>query len=72
MRITEIEPKKAFEVQTKAGSTVYIVRCAPLFNEEWWATVPAWICQCEGFRHVQKCKHLDAVREKFAQAPDTA
>ena len=67
MRITQITENEAFEVQTKAGSPVYIVRCANLFNAEWWATHPAWVCQCEGFRHVQKCKHLDAIREHMAK-----
>lgn len=72
MRITETVENEVYEVQTKAGSPVYIVRCALLWNVQWWATHESWICQCEGFRHVQKCKHLDAVREHIAQPPDTA
>jgi hypothetical protein len=63
MRITEIEEKQVFEVQTKAGTPVYIVRAALLMNADWSDATRVWICQCEGFRHVQKCKHLTAIRE---------
>ena len=67
MRITEIEERQVYEVQTKAGTPVYIVRAALLLDEDWNEAHRVWICQCEGFRHVQHCKHLSAVKEHMAE-----
>jgi len=63
MNITEIEENEVYEVQTKAGTPVYIVRSALLLDPDWQDAHRAWICQCEGFRHIQRCKHLNAVKE---------
>lgn len=72
MKITEITEKEVYEVQSERKSPVYIVRCALLLSEDWNDAHRVWICQCEGFKHRQKCKHLEAVHGHIAKGAESA